>query len=159
MTTDRLRLDYVIEGNTDAMAMPASGKPSRADNLWQTTCCEAFLRLSDRTGYFEINLSPSRRWAVYRFSDYREGMRSTAVGEAPNIETMIDPGMFGLSAEIDLAPLGADLFELDLEIGLSVIVEDRSGAKSFWALRHPEGKPDFHHKDCFALKLAPPKRP
>jgi hypothetical protein len=28
-----------------------------------------------------------------------------------------------------------------------------SGALSYWALRHPPGKPDFHHPAGFALEL------
>ena len=38
-------------------------------------------------------------------------------------------------------------------IALSAVIETRDGAKSYWALKHPPGKPDFHHPDCFALKL------
>ncbi len=40
-----------------------------------------------------------------------------------------------------------------LSIGLSAVVEDESGALSHWALRHPPGKPDFHHREAFALEL------
>jgi hypothetical protein len=32
-------------------------------------------------------------------------------------------------------------------------VEDVDGILSYWALRHPAGKPDFHHTDAFALQL------
>jgi hypothetical protein len=35
------------------------------------------------------------------------------------------------------------------------VVEDQSGKLSYWAVRHPPGKPDFHHPDCFALDLEP----
>jgi len=27
---------------------------------------------------------------------------------------------------------------------------------SYWALAHPEGKPDFHDPACFAATLEPP---
>lgn len=40
-----------------------------------------------------------------------------------------------------------------LRVGLSAVIEERRGAKSYWALAHPAGKPDFHHSDCFALEL------
>jgi len=32
-------------------------------------------------------------------------------------------------------------------------VENAAGSKSYWALRHAPGKPDFHHADAFALQL------
>jgi len=41
-------------------------------------------------------------------------------------------------------------------IGLSAVIEETDGTKSYWALRHPPGKPDFHHPDCFALTLGAP---
>jgi hypothetical protein len=33
------------------------------------------------------------------------------------------------------------------------VVEDEAGAFAYWALKHPPGKPDFHHPDAFALVL------
>jgi hypothetical protein len=35
-------------------------------------------------------------------------------------------------------------------LGLSAVLEEQDGTKSYWALAHPPGgKPDFHHPDCF----------
>jgi hypothetical protein len=36
---------------------------------------------------------------------------------------------------------------------LTAVVEDAHGRRSYWALRHPAGGPDFHHRDGFALVL------
>ena len=36
--------------------------------------------------------------------------------------------------------------------GMSV-VEEADGRHSYWSLRHPPGRPDFHHPDGFALAL------
>jgi hypothetical protein len=33
------------------------------------------------------------------------------------------------------------------------VIEEIDGALSYWALRHAPGKPDFHHRDAFALEL------
>ncbi len=42
-------------------------------------------------------------------------------------------------------------------LGLSAVIEETDGTKSYWALAHPaEGPPDFHHPDCFALTLPAP---
>jgi hypothetical protein len=38
-------------------------------------------------------------------------------------------------------------------LGLSAVIEDESGALSYWALRHVPGKPDFHHPQAFAMEL------
>ena len=39
------------------------------------------------------------------------------------------------------------------DLGLSAVLEERDGTKSYWALAHPSGKPDFHHPDCFIARL------
>lgn len=44
-----------------------------------------------------------------------------------------------------------------MQIALSAVIEEKDGTKSYWALRHPPGKPDFHHPDCFALTLEAPE--
>ena len=38
-------------------------------------------------------------------------------------------------------------------VGLSAVIEETSGRKSYWSLAHPPGKADFHHSDCFAHAL------
>jgi hypothetical protein len=34
------------------------------------------------------------------------------------------------------------------------VIEEKNGALSYWALRHPAGKPDFHRRSAFAMELA-----
>jgi len=46
--------------------------------------------------------------------------------------------------------------EATTKLGLSAVIEEADGTKSFWALAHPPGRPDFHHPDCFALTLGAP---
>jgi hypothetical protein len=56
-----------------------------------------------------------------------------------------------LSARVDLARLGVSG---PLALGLSVVVEEVDGGMSYWALAHPPGRPDFHHRAGFALEVA-----
>ncbi|MEM8936111.1 MAG: hypothetical protein AAGC77_06860, partial [Pseudomonadota bacterium] len=67
-----------VHGRVDSLKIAAPGAPSRADDLWRTTCFEAFIRIphsvsSGGAAYWEVNASPSRQWATYAFSDYRAG--------------------------------------------------------------------------------------
>ena len=40
------------------------------------------------------------------------------------------------------------------QLGLSAVLEEKDGTKSYWALSHPNAdKPDFHHPDCFVAQL------
>jgi len=43
-------------------------------------------------------------------------------------------------------------------VGISAVIEDVSGAKAYWALKHPSGTPDFHHAESFALALSAEER-
>jgi hypothetical protein len=44
-----------------------------------------------------------------------------------------------------------------LAVALSAVVEERDGTLSYWARRHPPGRPDFHHAEAFADRLEPPR--
>ncbi len=140
----RLVLRYLVSGDTAAILLPRTRPPERADELWQHTCFEAFL--ANTPGYLEFNFSPSTQWAAWRFDGYREGMRNAAVG-APKIETLLGFDRFALRAELAMPVLGP--------MALSAVIEEKDGGKSWWALAHPEGSPDFHHDACFALELPP----
>lgn len=140
-----LELRYVVDGDIDRLLIPAQGIPRRAERLWQHTCFEAFLA-AEEAAYFEYNFAPSRQWALYRFSAYREGMTPVDPGRAPRIGCEAAPGGLRLDVAVD-APLRVR------RIALSAVVEDADRRLSYWALAHPPGQPDFHHPDAFALCL------
>ena len=103
-------------------------------------------------GYHEFNFSPSREWAACAFRGYRDG-GELEVAVAPGIVVRRTGHRLELGAGVrpDCLPPGRSL-----RLGLSAVVEDTGGVLSYWALRHPPGKPDFHHADAFALQLVLP---
>lgn len=149
----RLFARYSLECDTSMLMLPEPDQPSRADRLWETTCFELFIRQPGCERYFEYNFSPSTQWALYRFSGHRKGMAEEMV-RRPRITCDYSESHFALNAEFDL-PEGWR--EGPLMLGLAAVVEESDGTLSYWALAHPPGKPDFHHKDCFALELAAPR--
>ncbi len=140
---------YFVEVPIEAIVLPATEAPLRTDLLWHHTCCEAFVRTPRNEPYIEYNFSPSSRWAAYGFDSFREGMRDFPIERDPVISIDFRDTSMGLEAEV-LVP---DVFDDDWLLQLSVIVEAIDGSKSFWALRHKQGEPDFHHADCFAMIL------
>jgi len=140
-----LVLSYTLTGDIDALILPPQRAPGRADDLWQTTCFELFVR-GDGAAYREYNFSPSGQWAAYAFESYREG-RCEASAKI-TIATDGDAGSLNLTAA-----LVTDLADVT-RLGLTAVIEERSGVKSFWAVAHHTGPPDFHHDACFALRLA-----
>ena len=116
--------------------------------MWQHTCFEAFARGSSGTAYYEFNFAPSTLWAAYRFDGYRSGMAVADEINAPRIDVQSNAGHFMLNASLNALPDDAIW-----RLGLSAVIEETNGRKSYWALTHPPGKPDFHHADSFALEL------
>ena len=129
--------------------------PARADGLWRTTCFELFLQRGETRGYTEINLSPSFEWAAYVFDAYREGMRDSVLPFEPEIVVSPSPDHFFIEADLDVS----DFQSGDVKIGLSAVIEETDGTKSYWALAHAPGPPDFHNRDCFIATLPAGSRP
>ena len=152
----RLKLVYRINGAPNRFQVPALRQPRRADGLWQHTCFEAFIKESGSSDYYEFNFSPSGEWASYAFRSYRDGGRFDDDSMDPAISVNIDADCLLLNATIGLDRFAAIRSATRLLIGLSAVIEASDGSLSYWALRHPSGKPDFHHPDSFALELALP---
>ena len=55
--------------------IPEAAEPGRTDELWKTTCFEAFLRALGKKAYREWNFAPSGDWASYDFRSMRTGMK------------------------------------------------------------------------------------
>jgi hypothetical protein len=153
--TSVLALTYIVRGAIGHVHVPEKCVPARKDRLWEHTCFEAFVRAGNAAGYWEFNLSPSLQWAAYRFDGYREGMaEESGVGD-PGIEVRSEGPDLQLSAALDLSGIAALRSGGDWRLGLTAIIEDDSGGKSWWALAHAQVKPDFHHPDTFVLTLPP----
>ena len=148
-----LALKYVVTGAIEVLKVPAWTSAARANGLWRHTCFEAFLAGAGRA-YRELNFAPSGQWAAYAFAGYREDMRDAALA-CPRIETLEAPNRYELRARLVID----DWLEQDTRLGLSAVIEEKDGRKSYWALAHPPGPSDFHHPDCFTLELPPPATP
>lgn len=147
-----LTLTYRVTGDLGELRLPPSAVAARAHALWEHTCFEAFVRGAEGSGYYEFNFSPSTQWAAYWLSDYRSGMEAADEIGDPSIAVQTAAGCYTLHARLNLDQL-ARLPGRGRRLGLSALIEDAHGRKSYWALNHPPGKPDFHHSGCFALEL------
>jgi hypothetical protein len=152
----RLAVTYILEGDLDRLRVPAPRTPRLASRLWQHTCCEIFIACKSLPAYYEINLSPSGEWAAYAFNGYRspQAGESHTVELAPQVAVRDVASKLELDAVIRLDRLPAAYLGSPLSLALSAVVEDSDGVLSYWALRHPRGKPDFHHSEAFVLELA-----
>jgi hypothetical protein len=149
-----IQLHYELTGDIAALLLPVGDSARRSDKLWEHTCFEAFVAGQDDGGnYFEFNFAPSAEWAAYAFTAYRQGMKVLEAAQPPRISVTHDAGRLSLDAVIDLEPLPILGDSPVLRLALSAVVEDVEHRRSYWALAHPPGKPDFHHAEGFALSL------
>ena len=144
---DDALLTYTIDG-AEQVVMPERASAVRADGLWQSTCFELFVMFDDEEHYVEFNFSPSTQWAAYAFDGYRDGMAALPRDIVPQVERTEQ----GVEVDCDLGGLPHG----ELLMSLTAVIEEEGGRRSFWALAHPPGAPDFHHRDCFAARLPAP---
>jgi len=150
--TGNLVFAYAVTGRISDLAMSPVAAAARTDELWRHTCFEAFVGSSQDVAYYEFNFAPSTRWAAYRFSDYRTDMRVVTEINAPQITVQPTPDRYVLQASLELGQLPLSQGST-LRVGLSAVIEEISGHRSYWALAHPPGKADFHHSNSFALEV------
>jgi hypothetical protein len=149
-----LRLRWRIDGAQEVIVPAFAGK-GRADELWRTTCFELFLMPDGGEAYCEFNLSPSERWAAYDFSGYRKGMAERPADREPQGTMRLGSSFAILDAAIPLTALPLS----ECRMNLAAVIEERGGAKSYWAIAHPVEKPDFHQPACFIATLPAPRHP
>lgn len=115
----------------------------RADQLWRTTCFEAFWGVVGDQQYWELNLSPSReQWNLYHFQSYREPqppVRSNDF-ELTNIVATNESISCVLRPKIDLT---------EVEVSLAAVIRTE-GQTHYFAAQHAGTKPDFHLRKSFS---------
>jgi hypothetical protein len=156
-TPGGLLVSYVLEGDLERLRVPARQTPRFTDDLWRHTCFEMFIARKGEPQYHELNFSPSGEWAAYAFARYRERVPLAAGVELATIDPRVSmcrsAGKLELVAIVRLDRLSPRYVDAKLVLGLSAVVETYDGPPSYWALKHPLDKPDFHHPDAFVLEL------
>ncbi|WP_291065529.1 DOMON-like domain-containing protein [Hydrogenophaga sp.] len=154
--TRGLLLHYRLLGEVSGLRLPAAATPGPADDLWRRCCLEAFVACPGQTAYHEFNFSPSGQWAAYPF----DAVRVRAVAQAarppqpaPELRWQRSADELKLLAWLPGAALPESAPACGLQLGLSAVIETRCGQLSYWALRHPGERPDFHHRGGFVLHV------
>ncbi|MBS1209628.1 MAG: hypothetical protein H6R19_2026 [Proteobacteria bacterium] len=147
-----LHLRFVLAGAIEALRIPAQlAHAGFRDGLWQHTCCEAFITAGETPAYREFNFAPSGEWAAYAFSARRVRDPAWHPTHAPVITTRRTPEEWILETILPAGLLPTDTH--DLHIGLTAVIEDVDATLSYWALAHPDTRPDFHRREAFCLRV------
>ena len=148
-----LSIAFVLDADLGRLRIPPARAACLTHGLWQHTCFEAFIALNGSPAYHEFNFAPSNEWALYAFQGYREIAALPDETGAPEVNVCRVADRLELDAVVRLDSLSAIHPTSPLRLALSAVIEEDSGSLSYWALRHPAGKPDFHHADAFALTV------
>jgi hypothetical protein len=119
---------------------------ARADELWKTTCFEAFVGFAGDPGYWEFNFSPVKTsWNVYRFEGYRNPQSPKAAADFELKAAIITSNRFKFIIQSKVSPTG-------MECSLTAVIRTKQNIKYF-ALTHASTKPDFHQRESFSKRL------
>jgi hypothetical protein len=152
-----LVFSYQLRGDMIRLLIPTVQTENPNAALWEHTCFEAFIAILGNSAYQEFNFSPSGQSATYTFSDYRQPDGHCVLSKMPRISIELSVGRLDLIAVVSQELLLPGMATSNLQIGLSAVIESTDmpdSNHSYWALRHPAARPDFHHRDSFALELA-----
>ena len=134
-----------------ALRLPAGLKDGRQqgqrkDDLWTTTCFEAFLAAPGEQRYWEVNLAANGDWAVYRFDAYRSGQTRQELSSPPMVRLQRGAHQLQLDARIALEPWWPP--GVCPELALTAVIDRGQDGLSHWALCHGQ-KADFHDRSAF----------
>ena len=148
-----LRIHYKVHGNAFEVAVCSKKSlPQFTDELWKKTVFELFLKREDESSYTEWNFSPSGNWACYDFDAYRKPSHSQNNLESKprKMEFLKTADSIDFIVEIDLPKKYQDNEILEFQ-ACSVIKKLSDGSLSYFAIKHPSQKADFHNAQEFSL--------
>ena len=156
-STEELDLRFRLEADISRVRLTRPHEPQGRVELWRHTCFEVFVAIRGKAAYHEFNFAPWHEWQLYAFRGYRDLISTVNGLRSPIIAISSTNALLKLDARVTLTDLSAIHTHSTLLLGLSAIIEPKIGPLTYWAVRHANGKPDFHHKHTFALRLEPPE--
>lgn len=147
-----LIITYRLAGNIESVTLPLpQAPPARRDGLWKGSCFECFVQAVGHDDYHEINLAPNGDWNVYHFTKYRAGMVEESAIDRIESTCLVEREGATIRCSVPLDncyPVTSCM-----QVGISCVLLHRSGTPSYWALKHPGLKPDFHDSRSFCIRL------
>lgn len=147
-----LTIKFEVNDPHHEIDWPEKQKSERCDYLWENTCFEAFISSQNQSEYFELNLSPSLAWNLYRFTDYRtpKAMPPLRVLEPALIKFEVQDHL--ITVDIDLTTL--KLADQEVTLGLTAVIKT-ADSLDYLAVHHPKSQADFHDSMGWTIRLLP----
>lgn len=146
-------IHYVVKGDVEHIRVPEPVRyASRQKNLWKHTCFEAFVAPSEFADYLEFNFAPSNAWDAFRFASYRVPGGDFPF-PSPHLDVERSTGRLEMTVALDPTETSAMAVSSTWCLNFSAVIEAKDGTKSYWALAHAPGPPDFHNRACWIATL------
>jgi hypothetical protein len=145
-----LTICYKLQGDIFQVYFPKATIPTRKKELWENTCLEFFVGIKNSPPYWEFNLSPSGDWNIYQFTNYRQGMKEEDRITSLPFRVHQETHLFQLDLTLDLTPIIS--LEIELELGITAVIQPHARDISYWGLTHCGTQPDFHLRDSFIIR-------
>jgi hypothetical protein len=152
-TSDEFSFNFIIEDKNKIIFLSDNQSSGRKNELWKSTCFEAFFGPAGSEAYWELNLATGGSWNFYNFDAYRntseprEDNRVTKIGFTKTLE---DEGITRLEIKIPIQSLN---LKGKVEVALCSVIEFKNKEKAYFAIKHVSDKPDFHQRDSFICNL------
>ncbi|NOZ54921.1 MAG: hypothetical protein GXP08_17595 [Gammaproteobacteria bacterium] len=153
LDSQHIIINFKLKGNNSLVKHPPiASTPQRKDNLWQTTCFEVFTATTASSEYWEYNISPCHNWNVYSFNDYRskQALAPPFTGMVKIKTLYSNSHLDGITASL---PLPQPLVGREIILGINSVLQDINNNLHYYALIHPNLKPDFHDRRGFIMCL------
>lgn len=149
-----LHLTYLLDGDIPRLRIRPRAAPVFNAELWRHTCFEIFIAAAGADAYHEFNFSPSGEWAAFAFKGYRDGGPLPDESLRPSMKFQSDMSRLRLESRVRIDRLASGHARAPLLVGLAAVIEE-ADRRSYWAIRHPCERPDFHKSEGFALRVDP----
>lgn len=147
------RLDQGVDPIVNGLSPLATTRDAfqREDNLWKTTCFEAFWACDDSESYYEVNfaanlaheLAPNlARWNLYRFDAYRTPQPPMQSDDWALVKVTTTHNSFSAHLKSKRTSLQPQSFNL------CAVVSTRE-ANDYYALNQHKPNADFHWREGF----------
>lgn len=157
----KLNINYRLVGTIseiENLNSPTSVS-ERADELWKSTCFEWFAKSNRFAKYWEFNSATNGQWNFYQLDDYRKNLMPSEALRNPKLESSLQADQnpcfeFKVAIDLNSLLLTENLSLNELSFAITNVIKWKTGETSYFSLKHPNEKPDFHHPCGFILNFS-----
>jgi len=151
---DKIIIDFELRGDINRLNLAEfTTEKNRIIGLWEATCFELFIKATNSDEYLEFNFAPSGDWDCFYFTHYRSELTQYTSISSSDIEISVHQrqGQYQQNIKINTAHFPSCLQQaVQSKIGLNAVMKI-GGKLSYWGLKHPQHKPDFHNEEGFVI--------